>query len=264
MGTGSQTPPLEDTVFYRKVKHLLRPDFFVLNIGANNGVDNDPIFPLLEHFPNWRGIFVEPDTKNFHALRQNYASFPNVKLEQAAIAATSGKRKFYSIDERSGCDMHYVSQISSFSREYVKAGLENLRSLPSIPDDVVTDNAEDFIVEHAEVNCLSFADLLEKHAVRRVDFLNIDTEGADFEIFSTIDFRRIRPAILCIENQGFTADQQAVFDKAMLENNYRYVMNFCVFSNLYVQKATPARRLIGKVKRALGLRPGRKRAATAR
>ena len=36
------------------------PGFYFLDIGANDGVTNDPIFPFIEE-RGWRGLAVEPD-----------------------------------------------------------------------------------------------------------------------------------------------------------------------------------------------------------
>ena len=48
-----------------------------------------------------------------------------------------------------------------------------------------------------------FDDLLKSNQVTRIDYLSIDTEGADFEILSSIDFDAIDIKVIGIENSCF-------------------------------------------------------------
>ena len=70
------------------VRKLVRarqsPGFFFVNIGANDGVENDPIHPFLEEY-GWAGVAVEPDPDVFATLQANYRKFPGVALERALI-----------------------------------------------------------------------------------------------------------------------------------------------------------------------------------
>jgi FkbM family methyltransferase len=215
---------------YRAVKHLLKDDFFVLNIGANDGVDNDPIHPFLMMFPHWRGICVEPVHYNFKQLTYNYRNFPAIKLVQAAIG--DQKKPLYYIDERSGCDMNYVSQCCSFDREYV---LNTLASLRKIGPGIVSDDAESYLITDNSIPCLSLDQLLQDWNVEQVDFLNIDVEGHDYEVFKGFNFARFKPAIVCVESAGFNDAQSAIFKQTMSDNNYHFLGIFGLFSEMYAR-----------------------------
>lgn len=215
---------------YRAVRHLLRDDFFVLNIGANDGVDNDPIHPFLMMFPNWRGLCVEPVHYNFNQLSYNYQNFPGIKLVQAAIGRE--QKPIYYIDERSGSDMNYVSQCCSFDREHV---LKSLAALRSIRPGIVSDDAESYLVTDNSIPCVSLDQLLADWNVEQVDFLNIDVEGHDFEIFQQFDFDRYKPAIVCVESMSFNADESAAFKQILSDNNYHFLGVFSLLSTMYAR-----------------------------
>jgi len=51
------------------------------------------------------------------------------------------------------------------------------------------------------VSSITLHELLTKHAVKKVDILQIDTEGYDFEILKTIDYSQIRPKIIVYEHK---------------------------------------------------------------
>jgi FkbM family methyltransferase len=44
---------------------------------------------------------------------------------------------------------------------------------------------KEYIIEE-KVNCVSFVELIFKHKVKKLDFLKIDTEGYNYQIFSQI------------------------------------------------------------------------------
>ncbi len=48
-----------------------------------------------------------------------------------------------------------------------------------------------------------FNDLLKSNQLTRIDYLSIDTEGADFEILSSIDFNTFDIQVIGIENSCF-------------------------------------------------------------
>lgn len=79
-------PPARISPLLRAVvRRALRPDFFFVNIGANDGISNNPIYPFLRDH-GWGGIAVEPLEPLFAELERNYRGFPRVILERAAIA----------------------------------------------------------------------------------------------------------------------------------------------------------------------------------
>lgn len=234
-----KTPQPADIMYpevYAKVRHLLRDDFFVLNIGANDGLDNDPIHPFLLMYPEWRGVFVEPIPYNFVQLVNNYKEFPGIILEQAAI--TNAAASFYYVDEDEGCDMRWASQICSTDRTYVEKSLEHMRlgaTTGYCPPGTITEDAEAHIVEDSSIVCMTMDELIQKHDITRVDFLNIDAEGQDFEIFSSFDIERFSPAILCIENATFNDDERAKFREIIQRNGYRHAARFALFSGIYIK-----------------------------
>jgi len=219
-------------VFYNAVKHLLHDDFFILNIGANDGVDNDPIHPFLLLYPAWRGLAVEPIPYNFIELERNYRDkYPGITLLQAAIGDT--QKPLYYVDQAAGCDMRWVSQIASFDREYVEKSLLGIRLMA--PPGTVTEDAQAHILEDCTIECVSLESLLEDNDINTIDFLNIDAECADFDIFSRFDLARYLPSILCIETACFEQREREEFDQRISLHGYRRVCEFNIFSEVFIR-----------------------------
>ena len=74
-------------------------DIFVLKIGTNDGVTNDPIGDYLLSDCRYRGVLVEPIPHYACLLINNYGSTGRFAIEQVAIAASSGVIKMYYVAE---------------------------------------------------------------------------------------------------------------------------------------------------------------------
>ena len=46
---------------------------------------------------------------------------------------------------------------------------------------------------------------------RKIDFLNIDIEGADYEALKSLDFKIYRPKLICVEIYGENIEQSEIY-----------------------------------------------------
>ena len=72
-----------DVVFRELERHFpTRMSNFVLNIGAANGVDDDPVYPLMKERggTSMGGVFIEYEGAGYAALAKTYAQFPYAQL----------------------------------------------------------------------------------------------------------------------------------------------------------------------------------------
>ncbi|MCG8653103.1 MAG: FkbM family methyltransferase [Pirellulales bacterium] len=151
-------------------------DFFFIQIGAFDGREGDHLFDLV-HRHNWRGILVEPQRQAFDTLKQNYSGLANLRFFNVAIGPTDGELTLYTRKNGS-------VPIASVSKHLlIKPGHSRSE------------------VIGVQVPCWTFDRLLmEADAPPRIDLLQIDTEGFDFEIIRSIRFDRVKPAIIRYEH----------------------------------------------------------------
>jgi hypothetical protein len=75
------------------------------------------------------------------------------------------------------------------------------------------------------VECITLAELLRKHAISSVDLLQIDTEGAEFEIITSIDFDSVPvrfvnyESVLLNDRQAELAQYMRRFGYTLLEHD---------------------------------------------
>jgi FkbM family methyltransferase len=175
--------PLGAALAYCK---LTRPDFFFIQVGANDGCQEDPIFPFVERF-GLRGLLLEPQPDLFKRLQQTYAHRDDVILVNAAIAAQDGKVGLHRVRADAGQE-DWVSGIASFRKESL---LTHRAALPQI----------ETLIETIEVESISPESLKRAHGIKRFDLLQIDTEGFDYEVIKLFDIENNRPAVLHFEHR---------------------------------------------------------------
>jgi FkbM family methyltransferase len=190
------------------VGHLMmfHPKPVFLEIGANDGVSNDSIFPFIDRF-GWTGIMVEPLPAPFAKLTRNYARFPQVHLVNAAIGDTDGQSTLYKIKDYDG-QFSKSSQYASFSKEIVAS---QTQYVPNAPNEI----------EEIQVPCLTLPTLLKKYPVGSVDVMITDAEGYDSQILRMIDFRELNPAIIQFEHCSMDKQERGKITSLLAGQGYR-------------------------------------------
>jgi FkbM family methyltransferase len=184
---------------------LAKKDIFFIQIGANDGITTDPIYPFVTHF-GWRGILVEPQPDVFTLLKENYAGRGHLKFINAAISERDGRRTLYTVRAEKGT-IPRVDRYSSFYRDVV-AG--QTRWVSDVADRI----------EEVEVDCLSLNSLLRETDGNDVDVLHLDVEGYDYDILQMIDFKTMNPSLICFEHANMDKAKQEQVAKLLVNQGY--------------------------------------------
>lgn len=161
------------------------PDVFVLQVGANDGVHDDPVSHFIRKH-HWRGLLVEPVPRIFEALQRNYAGVPGVQFANVAISDRDESRPFYFLDDPARELPAWAGEVGSFVKELVTThiGGRDVRSF----------------TREIQVPCLTPATLLRQHDVSRVDVVVIDAQGYDDHILLKLPMEQIRPRLIIFEH----------------------------------------------------------------
>lgn len=159
-----------EDVFVREYFKDLKNGFFV-DIGASHPFRISNTFSLYRM--GWNGVAVDP----IPAFKLLYKLWrPRDKFLNLGVAPTSGVLKYFEL---------IPSVLSSFDADYVGVLVKNRR-------------AE--ILKTYDVNVITINQLFEDYiGSRKIDFLTIDVESLDLQILQSLDFRRFRPSLICVE-----------------------------------------------------------------
>jgi FkbM family methyltransferase len=160
-----------------------------IQIGSNNGITADPITEFITG-KNWSGTLIEPVPYLYNQLVKNYSHCKDrLIFENSAIANVSGDLKFYRLKESKDPSLPFwYDQLGSFNKEVV---MKHRDSIPGFDNLFIEDT----------VSAITFSELIKKHSFKDIDFIQIDTEGFDYEILKLIPFESIDIEFIMFENR---------------------------------------------------------------
>lgn len=125
----------------------------------------------------WSGVLVEPSPNCMKSLENAYLDEPRIKLVQAAITDTDGMITFY----EASSDAIGSTDVAHKQKWEKGNGVQ---------------------YNEITVKAISMASFLKEHG-ENVDFINIDVEGTNWQLFNLIPdwfFNSIK--MICIEHDG--------------------------------------------------------------
>lgn len=149
-------------------------DIFFLEIGAFDGKSFDGLYKYT-HSNNWTGIFVEPIPKYFQQLQLNFQNIENKFFENSAITEENREFKIKLIDHKD----KWAKGSSSLA---------------------TNDNTEKYGYTEQTVNGITFDTLVNKYNIKKIDVLQIDTEGYDLIVLEQI-IPRFKPKFIKVEQR---------------------------------------------------------------
>ena len=153
-----------------------QPDGYLVDVGAADGSTNSNTVNLLKR-PGWRGLLIEPEQTQFWKLGDVYRDHPNVAVLNYAISTREGKGLLW-------CG----GQVSTISPAVKKSA----------------EDSHGTIYTQQEVQMVTLTRVLSAaNAPADFDFLSIDAEGMDWEVWQSLDKGRFSPKLVCIEGTGY-------------------------------------------------------------
>lgn len=162
----------------------IKSDFSFIQIGANDGVSFDFLYDFVVK-RNSSGIVVEPIKEYFDELVINYKNFPKIIKINKAIHPSENEVNIYRISPKA-MDKYpeWVKGIASFdATHHIKLNIES----------------KDIIEEKVSSDSLMIIINNNIHK-KNIDYLQIDTEGFDYEILKMINFKVLKPSMIKFES----------------------------------------------------------------
>ncbi|SRR5258706_2298030 len=195
---GSFSQKGEDLVIERIVGSKKRG--FYIDVGANN----PNIFNNTKRFydKGWSGVNIEPNPVLIKEFQQKRVRDINLNI---GIRKNPGTARFYEFE---------ADGLSTFSKEekdnYLKLGYK--------------------LKQQLNVEVQSLKSIIGVYGKSKIDFISIDTEGLDYEVLESNNWKKFRPTLVCIETgefssiiKGKSSNKKYLIDKFMGKNGYGQV-----------------------------------------
>ena len=165
-------------------------DFGLVIIGAHFGVW------LTEKISDYKSsniLLVEPVPYNYKILQKKFNDNKDIFICINAVFSENSKKNFYFVKETSipKLGKHWASGIGSFDKQHI---LNHKSKRFEIKDDDI---------DNIEIDFITFDNLIKKYEIKTIDNLQIDVEGAEYEILNSIDFEKIKINSIQFESKHF-------------------------------------------------------------
>ena len=165
-------------------------NFGLVVIGAHIGVH---ILKDIEEYKSQNILLIEPVPHNLRLLKENIKKYKSINIEEVTIGGAKEIKKFYFVKEDSVTKLgkHWASGIGSFNKQHI------------INHKTKRFNVTEQDIQSVDIQCLTFNQLAAKYSITHIDKLQIDVEGAEYEILDSIDFEKIFIKKILFESKHF-------------------------------------------------------------
>ena len=178
-----------------------------IQIGANDGITGDPLRPFVQKY-NWEGAFIEPQPDKCSRLIENYGSRFKLHFLNCAIDYQSGSRALYRFKPDARVPA-WASGLASFDRNH----LLKFQELSQYFD----------LIEAVDVKTKTAPEILEECELDRIDLLQIDVEGFDFDVIKMFFSQGVLPSWLNFEHFHLDGDKREACALLLKEKGYRWL-----------------------------------------
>tara|TARA_B110001452_G_scaffold198298_1_gene168251 strand:+ start:242 stop:862 length:621 start_codon:yes stop_codon:yes gene_type:complete len=165
-------------------------DFGLVVIGAHFGVWLED---EISKYKDQNILLVEPVPYNIKILEEKYSKLNNIHICKNAIFSEKKTSNFYYVDEKSinKLGKHWASGIGSFDKNHI---LNHKSKRFKIEEKDIVKIKIDFI---------TFKEMTEIFSIQSINKLQIDVEGAEYEILRSINFNNIKINSILFEAKHF-------------------------------------------------------------
>ena len=182
--------------------------FNFIQVGANDGVSFDFLYDFIIQRDS-QGIVIEPVKDYFSELVLNYVNFPKIVKINKAVHPILKKVT--------------INKISPKAIEKYPEWVKGIASLDPEHHKKTFIDSKHILKE--EVDADHFMNIINQNlSNKNLDYLQVDTEGFDFEIIKMVDFDNIKPTIIKYESVNLEIEDQKDLI-VLLRNNGYYTFN---------------------------------------
>jgi FkbM family methyltransferase len=203
-----------------------REGFFV-DVGAGNGINGSNTLILEEN--GWSGICIEPSPILYSSLK--HESGRKCMIAQSVLFSDCREMQFY-YDKNDNTNLTKLTSTGGgFSYNHASYGGSGLVETHHINPKKIT---EQFFVK-----TITLENLLDKAgAPKNIELIDIDVEGAEYDILKVFDFEKYNVKIICVE----CGDENEEKTNRLLEyKNFKLVKKLGL-DGIYVQEKFDERR----------------------
>jgi FkbM family methyltransferase len=180
-----------------------KTDGFYVEVGAFNGLSwtNTECFATA----GWHGLLIEPQQNLYKQCVRNYEKFPNIIVENCGCGSKNEELILYGSGSLATTDWKTVEKyrLESWSKRFYPNNVES-QKIPTFTLDF----------------------LLEKHNIKKLDVLVVDTEGTELDVLNGFSIAKYKPTVAiieCVATHKLLGEKSPLINQLMFDNGYKIV-----------------------------------------
>lgn len=190
-------------IYARETNHVT-----FLQVGANDGFFHDPLHKFIRMY-KWEGVLLEPQPDVFEKfLSRLHGNTPGVHAVNAALSDQDGKKNIYKI---AFSNSRWATGLTSFNRSALEEAIDSghVERCAGRYGEALPTKKDEFI-KATEIESISPLTLMERYKLERINWVQIDAEGYDFEVIKLINIAETKPHLIAFEHSHLSeADRRA-------------------------------------------------------
>ncbi len=189
-----------------------------IQVGANDGFYHDPLHKFIRMY-GWRGVMLEPQPAVFkNYLSKLHQKTPGVYAINAALSNEDGEQTMYKI---AFSDLRWATGLTSFRKEALEKAIDSghVGRLAARYGEQLPARREDYIAEE-KIQSISADTLIAKYNLKKIDWIQIDAEGFDYEIIKLLRIEKTQPRVIVYEKSHLSSADQNDCIALLKKNNY--------------------------------------------
>jgi len=218
-------------IFYLSEEQFLDKFFsnknhkFVIQVGGNDGVQNDPLRKYFLNKNNYSAIIFEPLNYYYNCLKDLYKDRSDIKVEKYGISNIKKKKTLYFIDPNIADEMNGEGPMNnwahgqgSFDKDIIEFHIDQNNFRGDIYKTNINRFKKNIISEEIDIILLSE---VETPGVKET-LLVIDVQGFELEVILSLNFKKL-PKYIFFENDYKDVNKTKKIINLLEKYEYKYI-----------------------------------------
>jgi len=192
-------------------------------------MDNEDIAVLNYFKDKKKGLYI--DVGCYHPIHRNNTYLLH-KQDWKGINIDTSQFSIELFNYMRPNDLNYECAVSN-KNEFVKLFYQKELSQLSTTESDQAKNVFQGNIKEKEIKAFTLDEILErgKYKNSKIDFLDIDVEGADFKVLEGLSFDKFKPELVCVEIHEKEIKKSTIYN-FLIDKNYELLWSG-VFSHIF-------------------------------
>ena len=211
---------------------------FIVQIGGNDGIQNDPLREYFKSEGNYSAIIFEPIRYYFDKLRNLYQNRPDIDLKNFYVSDQKLLKKIFYINpdicDELGTEKekdNWLHGLGSFNKSLIEKAIDDNsfrgekynKNIQKLKDNIIFDCVKGF-----ELKNLNFPN-------DTLNLLVIDVQGFELEVLKSLSFKE-KIDFIVYEDENPSSINSRKIRKLLTFNNYKLIGRLNWLDQIYFKK----------------------------